>query len=144
MSLTSCLTCGHECAKSAKACPNCGQPDPTNLPPTVYEKIEKYRFGSFLVIGLFVFITWLIAPIDKFILVALVGAGIFIVICILLFFVSQTINWKRSLGIVLFLIPAGWGFYSYEHHEYLKVFIAAILSIPGIYITLVNLEDKQL
>ena len=142
MSLTSCVTCGHPCSNSAKACPKCGQPDPTNLPLTVDEGIEKYRSLSLLVISLFVFVTWIFASTEKFYVVALVGLGIFVVICLLGFFSSLAINWKRTVGAILLFIPAVWGIESYKDHEYLKVFIVAILSLPGLYIYLVNLESK--
>jgi len=142
MSLTSCLTCGHDCAKNAKACPNCGQPDPTNLPPTVYEKIEKYRVGSFLVIGLFIFITWLFAPEDKFFMVMIAGISIFVLIFFSGTLLYLIINWKRTIGIILFFIALGLGMEFYENHKYLKVFIAGIFSLLGLLITINNWENK--
>ena len=142
MSLISCLTCGHECSKSEKACPNCGQPDPTSLPPTVYEKIDKYTNLSFLVIGLFVFITWLFAPEDKFFMVMLAGLAIWVLIFFSGVLLNLIINWKRTIGFIFSTIALGYGYSFYENHEYLKVFIAGIFFLLGVWIFGNNEENK--
>jgi O-antigen/teichoic acid export membrane protein len=143
MELSSCLTCGHDCSKSAKACPNCGQPDPTNLPPTNSEKLETYLV--FLAIGVTVYLllAWIFSSsMTTFIIAAIIGAVIFALAFLFIHLAKAVVNWERSIGFILFLPPAIWGFINFNDHQYLKVFIAAILCMPGLYIIIINSDDK--
>ena len=143
MELSSCLTCGHDCSKSAKACPNCGQPDPTNLPPTNSEKIDIYHV--FICLGLLVFLllAWVLSSsITTFIFAAVIGGVIFALALFSTLLAKAVVNWERSIGYMLALPPAIWGFINFDDQQYLKVFIAVILCMPGIYIIHKNRDDK--
>ena len=137
------MTCGHDCSTSAKACPNCGQPDPTNLPPTSSEKIDTYSVFIYLGFVVFLLLAWMLSSsTTTFIVVAVMGGIIFAFAIFSSFLAKAVINWERSIGYILFFPPAIWGFVTFNDQQYLKVLVAAILSLPGLYIIIKNKEDK--
>lgn len=137
-----CIECGHKCSPAAKACPSCGQPNPTSPPKPLTDQIEEKTGLWIVLIAAFVFLVWLFAPRDKFYIV--LGVGIVIVLLIMFFgFLAKSIiNWEKTIGYILMFPFVIWGMISYHDKNYMYLFFAAVLALPGLIIIFKNSQDR--
>lgn len=138
----SCVECGHRCSPAAKACPNCGQPDPTSPPLSLTNQIEGSTGCLVMLIAAFVFLTWIFAPSDKFYIVLFIGIGLAILIMLLGFLAKSIVNWEKSIGYVLVMPCLIWGMISYHDKNYGHLFLAVLIGLPGVVILLKSTEDR--
>lgn len=137
-----CIVCGHKCSPAAKACPSCGQPNPTSPPKSLTDQIEGKTGLWILVIAVFVFLAWLFAPRDKFYIVLGLGIALALLIMLFGFLAKSIINWEKSIGYLLLTPFAIWGFISYHDKNYTHLAWAVLLSLPGLYVILKHSDDK--
>lgn len=139
-----CVSCGNLCSTSAKFCPKCGHPNPTEPLKTLTEQVENKTTNIIISICGLVFLAWIFAPQNKFYLLFALGLIAISLVTVYGFLAKSAINWKRNLinlSILPFLI---WAYFSYQSHNYLQMFLGILLAIPGIVIHFKhgNIEDK--
>lgn len=137
-----CIECGHKCSPAAKACPSCGQPNPTSPPKPLTDQIEEKTGLWIFAIAAFVFLVWVFAPRDKFYIVLAIGIALAILIMFFGFLAKSIINWEKTIGYVLSAPFAIWGMISYHDKNYLHLFFAVVLALPGLFIIYKNSQDR--
>jgi 4-hydroxybenzoate polyprenyltransferase len=127
-----CVSCGYLCSTSAKFCPKCGHPNPTEPLKTLTEQVENKTTNIIISICGLMFLAWIFAPQNKFYFLFALGFLSILLVTIYGFLAKSAINWKRSLinlSIIPFLILA---YSSYQSHNYLQMFLGILLAAPGI------------